>query len=219
LRAQIASIEQENAATKSDLEVRRGTWELATNVLEALRKSEDDVVQLQLEEINPLLQRIYSRIDPNPVFRTVSLVSTFLKGRGHLNPQVMDSATNARSNSPEQVLSSSQVNALALSLFVALNFGLPKLPLNALLMDDPLQSLDEISLLGVADLLRRAKPARQLLISTHDERFVGLLQRKLRPTQSDERVLTITLSGWSRRGPDVEISVAKPDLQPMRIAV
>ncbi len=219
LRAQIASIEVENATTKSDLEARRGTWELATNVLEALRKSEDEVVQLQLEEINPLLQRIYSRIDPNPVFRTVALVSTFLKGRGHLNPQVMDSATNALSNSPEQVLSSSQVNALALSLFVALNFGLPRRPLNALLMDDPLQSLDEISLLGVADLLRRAKPARQLLISTHDERFVGLLQRKLRPTQSNERVLTITLSGWSRRGPDVEISVAKPDLQPMRIAV
>jgi len=219
LQAQIANIEQETAATKSDLEVRRNTWDLATNILEALRKSEDDVVQLQLEEVNPLLQRIYSRIDPNPVFRTVSLVSAFLKGRGHLNPQVMDSATNARSNSPEQVLSSSQVNALALSLFVALNLGLPKLPLNALLMDDPLQSLDEISLLGVADLLRRAKPTRQLIISTHDERFVGLLQRKLRSTQSDERVLTITLSGWSRRGPNVEISVARPDLQPMRIAV
>jgi DNA repair exonuclease SbcCD ATPase subunit len=219
LQAQVATLEQENTALKSDLEGRRETGQLATSILEGLRESEDDVVQLQLEEINPLLQRIYSRIDPNPVFRNVSLVSSFLKGRGHLSPQVMDSATNASSRSPEQVLSSSQVNALALSLFVALNFGLPKLPFNALLMDDPLQSLDEISLLGVADLLRRAKPIRQLVISTHDERFVSLLQRKLRPTQSNERVLTITLSGWSRHGPEVEFNVAQPDLQPMRIAV
>lgn len=219
LQAQIATLEQENVTLKSDLDARSDTWHLATSILEALRESEDDVVQLQLEEVNPLLQRIYSRIDPNPVFRTVSLVSTFLKGRGHLNPQVMDSATNATSSSPEHILSSSQVNALALSLFVALNLGLPKLPLDALLMDDPLQSLDEISLLGVADLLRRAKPTRQLIVSTHDERFVGLLQRKLRPTQSNERVFTITLSGWSRRGPDVEVKRAQPDLQPMRIAV
>ena len=219
LQATVATYEQENTALKGDLDGRRETWQLATRILEALRESEDDVVQLQLEEINPLLQRIYSRIDPNPVFRTVSLMSAFVQGRGHLNPQVMDSATNAISSSPEQVLSSSQVNALALSLFVALNFGLPKLPLNALLMDDPLQSLDEISLLGVADLLRRAKPTRQLVISTHDERFVGLLQRKLRPTQSSERVVTITLSGWSRQGPTVEFNVAQPDLQPMRIAV
>jgi wobble nucleotide-excising tRNase len=132
---------------------------------------------------------------------------------------VADPSLNVSSNSPEQILSSSQVNALALSLFVSLNFGLPKLPIDALLLDDPLQSLDEINLLGVADLLRRAKPVRQLIVSTHDERFIGLLQRKLRPIQDNERLLTINLSGWSRSGPEVEINSAQPDLQPMRIAV
>jgi DNA repair exonuclease SbcCD ATPase subunit len=219
LRTQIVSLGQESNALKGDLDIRRETWHLATSILEALRESEDDVVRLQLEEINPLLQRIYSRIDPNPVFRNVSLVSNFVRRRGQLNPQVTDSATNARSNVPEQVLSSAQVNALALSLFVALNLGLPQLPLDALLMDDPMQSLDEIGLLGVADLLRRAKPLRQLIISTHEERVVALLQRKLRPAQRNDRMLTITLSGWSRRGPFVEVTAAQADLQPMKIAV
>jgi DNA repair exonuclease SbcCD ATPase subunit len=219
LQSQITVLERENAGLKADLEGRQAAGNLATKILEALRESEDDVVQLQLEEINPLLQRIYSRIDPNPVFRSVSLVSKFLKGRGHLNPKAADPSLNVSSNSPEQILSSSQVNALALSLFVSLNFGLPKLPIDALLLDDPLQSLDEINLLGVADLLRRAKPVRQLIVSTHDERFIGLLQRKLRPIQDNERLLTINLSGWSRSGPEVEINSAQPDLQPMRIAV
>src|SRR5207302_5578140 len=121
-QAQIANLEQGNVALKSDLDARSDTWHLATSILEALRESEDDVVQLQLEEINPLLQRIYSRIDPNPVFRSVSLVSRFLKGRGHLNPKVADPSMNVSSSAPDQVLSSSQVNALALSLFVSLNF-------------------------------------------------------------------------------------------------
>jgi DNA repair exonuclease SbcCD ATPase subunit len=219
LQSQITVLERENAGLKADLEGRQAAGNLATKILEALRESEDDVVQLQLEEINPLLQRIYSRIDPNPVFRSVSLVSKFLKGRGHLNPKVADPSLNVSSTSPEQILSSSQVNALALSLFVSLNFGLPKLPIDALLLDDPLQSLDEINLLGVADLLRRAKPVRQLIVSTHDERFIGLLQRKLRPIQDNERLLMINLSGWSRSGPEVEINSAQPDLQPMRIAV
>jgi hypothetical protein len=219
LRNQHASLELEVATQRREVEERRKVWQLATDILDVLREAEDSVVQLQLEEINPLFQRIYSRIDPNPVFRSVSLVSTFVNRRGHLKPHVSDATTSASCSVPEQVLSSSQVNALALSLFVALNFGLPKLPLRALLMDDPLQSLDEISLLGVVDLLRRAKLSRQLLVSTHDERFVGLLQRKLRSTQSDERMITIILSGWRREGPEVEIVNARPDLRPMRIAV
>ena len=69
---------------------------------------------------------------------------------------------------PAVHLSSSQTNALALSIFLALNLGMARPPLELAILDDPLQSLDDINLLGVVDLLRRCKKRRQLVISTHD---------------------------------------------------
>jgi DNA repair exonuclease SbcCD ATPase subunit len=219
LRSQLSSMEQDIAGMKIDVANRQETWQLGTNALEGLREAELQIVRLQLDEINPLIQRIYSRIDPNPVFRNVSLTSRFLKGQGQLNPLISDATTNTSSERPDQLLSSSQLNAFALSLFAALNLGLPVLPLDALLLDDPLQSLDDVTLLGVADLLRRIKPIRQLVVSTHDHRVAELLQRKLRPATHAQNVRVIGLSGWGRQGPDVEIESVQADRQRLRIAV
>jgi hypothetical protein len=51
-------------------------------------------------------------------------------------------------------LSSSQLNVLAVSAFLALNPGVETLPLNAVALDDPLQSLDDVNLLSLIDLPR-----------------------------------------------------------------
>ena len=63
------------------------------------------------------------------------------------------------------------------------------------------QSLDDVNLLGLIDLLRRLTSTRQLIVSTHDSRFGKLLQRKLRPVADDQRTLVIELEGWGRGGP------------------
>lgn len=95
------------------------------------------------------------------------------------------------------------MNALAVSIFLTLNLALPKLPVETVLLDDPIQSLDDINLLGVIDLLRRTKDRRQLIVSTHDERFGRLLARKLRPAHAAMRTSVIELSSWTRSGPQV----------------
>lgn len=73
-------------------------------------------------------------------------------------------------------------------------------PLSTILLDDPLQSLDDINLLGLIDLLRQTKDQRQLLVSTHDERFGNLLGRKLRPRTAAQRTIVVELEGWTRQG-------------------
>jgi hypothetical protein len=85
----------------------------------------------------------------------------------------------------------------------------------SLLDHDPLQSLDDINLLGLVELLWRAKDRRQLLISTHDRRFGDLLSRKLRPRNEAERTVVIDLDGWSREGPVVATREVKCD--PVRL--
>jgi predicted ATPase len=118
---------------------------------------------------------------------------------------------------PETILSSSQMTALAVAVFLALNLG-ARVPLEAIVLDDPLQSLDDVNLLGLVDLLRRAKEHRQLLISTHDERFGNLLARKLRPGMTSHRTVLIELGDWKRAGPLVRATNVEADSKPLRLA-
>jgi DNA repair exonuclease SbcCD ATPase subunit len=109
------------------------------------------------------------------------------------------------------------MNALAVCMFLSLNLGVSIPPLESAILDDPLQSLDDINLLGLIDLLRRTKDKRQLLVSTHDVRFGNLLARKLRPGSSEQRTVVIELNGWSRTGPIVTTRDVGCDPAPYRL--
>ena len=54
---------------------------------------------------------------------------------------------------------------------------------------------------------------RQLVFSTHDRRFAGLLERKLTPRELDERTLVLEFAGWDRSGPDLEWRYVEPQLE------
>jgi wobble nucleotide-excising tRNase len=118
---------------------------------------------------------------------------------------------------PATVLSSSQLNVLALSTFLALNLAVESLPLHLVVLDDPLQSLDTVNLFGLADLLRRVREVRQVVVSTHDARLASLLARKLRPVDHTQRTRTIALEGWTREGPTVRQEEIGADPSPLRL--
>ena len=202
----------EVATLKSDVGSRTQTGSLASEVIEGLRAATYDVVEAQLSRIEPLLQRIYASVDPHPSFRNARLGARFHYGKGRLAATVDDTVSEITSEQPAQVMSSSQVNALAVSIFLSLNLGVGGLPLDAAILDDPLQTLDDVNLLGLIDLLRRTKDRKQLVVSTHDARFGRLLERKLRPIRASQRTCVIELQGWSRLGPTVtQREVVKED--------
>jgi hypothetical protein len=197
---------------------RNAAGDMAQRVIEGLREAASTVVEQRLQQVEPLLQDIYSRIDPHPAFETGKFLSRVTKGRGLLSTVVHDSQENRSSPHPPLVMSSSQVNALAVSIFLSFNFGVTQPPLASLLLDDPLQCLDDVNLLGLVDLLRRTKDRRQLCVSTHDQRLANLLARKLRPTDTAGRTIVIELVGWQREGPEVHTREIRSDPVPLRLA-
>jgi DNA repair exonuclease SbcCD ATPase subunit len=217
LRREAEALRKDLVERESAIAARNKTGDEAQTVIEALREASSKVVEQRLTEISPLLQSIYARIDPHPAFRLVSFLSRVIRGKGHLATVISDPIENKDSDSPASVLSSSQVNALAVAVFLSLNLGIPAPPLAAAVLDDPLQSLDDINLLGLVDLLRRSKDRRQLLVSTHDARFGALLARKLRPSTPEQRTVVVELEGWSRRGPNVAVREIKSDPVPLRL--
>lgn len=64
-------------------------------------------------------------------------------------------------------MSSGQVSALSLAFFLSLNRVYAKVPL--LLIDDPSQSLDDVNIASLTDLLRCELKHCQLIVSSHEE--------------------------------------------------
>ena len=123
--------------------------------------------------------------------------------RGTSSPVVRDDAAGVDAD-PLIVFSASQANIAALSYFLAMSLGAGERALPFVLLDDPLQSMDDVNVLGFADLCRFLRADRQLVLSTHDRRFANLLRRKLTPRDSRDRTVVHQFRGWDRRGPFVE---------------
>jgi DNA repair exonuclease SbcCD ATPase subunit len=218
VEAELAAVREELQRRVEELRLRQETKDIAEQVLAGLRDATADVVEAELSRIEPLLQRIYAAADPHPAFRAARLLSRMSRGRGRIAARVIDPVSNLTSEAPGSLLSSSQLNVLAVSVFLSLNLGMSSLPLESAILDDPLQSLDDLNLLGLIDVLRRTRERRQLLVSTHDARFGGLLGRKLRPIREGQRTLLIELEGWGRTGPLVRQTEITRDFEPLRIA-
>ena len=217
LEGELASLQAQIAGQESEIASRTATGDLAAEILAALREASSEIVAAELERVSPILQRIYATVDPHPAFRAVHLLTKTVRGRGQLWATIDDATADVTVDEPAKFLSSSQVNVLALSVFLALNLGIDTLPLDVVALDDPLQSLDDVNLLGFVDLLRRMKGRRQIVVSTHDPRFGALLCRKLRPVSAEGRSRFITLEGWTREGPSVIQDDLPRDPKPLRL--
>lgn len=75
-------------------------------------------------------------------------------------------------------MSSGQLSALVLSFTLALNQRYAKHSL--LLVDDPVQTLDEINVAGFVELLRTEFRDRQIIMSTHEDRMSAYFRYKYR---------------------------------------
>lgn len=71
-------------------------------------------------------------------------------------------------------MSSGQLSALSLAFFLSLNKVYAKSPL--VLIDDPAQSLDEINIASLSDLLRCELRNRQLILSSHEDNISSYLR-------------------------------------------
>jgi len=84
---------------------------------------------------------------------------------------------------PSLFFSAAQLNVLSLSIFLAraLHVKYKGTPVQAILIDDPIHSMDSINILSTIDLLRNISVRfdRQIILSTHDENFHELLKMKI----------------------------------------
>jgi len=102
--------------------------------------------------------------------------------------------------SPQAMLSAGNLNTAALTLFFALHLSaVPQLPW--LILDDPVQSMDEMHVAQLAALLRTItrQHQRQVILAIHERPLFDYLSLELGPGRPNDRLITVELSR-ERRG-------------------
>jgi hypothetical protein len=165
------------------LEATLGQLEESSVKLNSLKDKVSDFLLLKINAVfnQKTINEIYRKIDPHPDLKEIKLVPEFNDVKPRLNIYAVDADGNNQVN-PSLYLSSAQINILSLSIFLAKALQNKETMINTIFMDDPIQYLDSINVLSFIDLIRTITTDsaidRQMVISTHDENFFKLLQRK-----------------------------------------
>ena len=122
--------------------------------------------------------------------------------------------TGRKGGNPRAVLSAGNLNTAALTLFLALHLSVkPTLPW--LVIDDPVQSMDEVHIAQFAALLRTLSKQhnRQVIIAVHEKPLFDYLTLELSPAFRDDRLITIGMGRTASGGTIVnyEPITWKPD--------
>ncbi|WP_296739773.1 AAA family ATPase [Mesorhizobium sp.] len=99
---------------------------------------------------------------------------------------------------PGSMLSSGNLNTAALTLFLALHFSVATSRLPWLVLDDPVQSMDELHIAQFAALLRTISrnQHRKIIIAVHEKPLFDYLALELSPSFETDKLLTLEI----RRG-------------------
>lgn len=104
--------------------------------------------------------------------------------------------SGGKGGDPRAMLSAGNLNTAALTLFLALHLSVsPDLPW--LVIDDPVQSMDEVHIAQFTALLRmlaKSNLQRQIIIAVHEKPLFDYLSLELSPAFQNDRLITIELS-------------------------
>lgn len=167
------------------------------------------IVERALERLEPTFAEVFERLNPNPAFTELHARQDVFRNRNQIVPVVRDPEHGVDAN-PLLIFSEGQLNVVALSYFLGMALNAREGALPFLVLDDPLQALDVLAILGFSDLCRRIRDTRQLIVTTHDRRFADVLVRKLSPRQRETRTIVHDFTAWTREGP--VIATREPEL-------
>lgn len=87
-------------------------------------------------------------------------------------------ASNRQGHDIIYTMSSGQLSGISIALLLTLNRIYAENSFRCVLIDDPIQTMDELNITSFVDLLRNDFPEYQFIISTHEEDFSDYMRYK-----------------------------------------
>ncbi|WP_335869193.1 AAA family ATPase [Bacillus sp. 2205SS5-2] len=156
------------------------------------------VVKERLEK-HPIISWVYETINPHPFHKKLHITNTE-RGTNFIGETQLDDKIELYL---DQMFSAAQLNILALSIFLGLGLTQRYSSLNQLFLDDPIQSMDDVNILALIDVIRAIMDSRyndkHIVISTHNEDFAQLVSIKMR----NRGVVQYNITGYTEEGPKI----------------
>lgn len=211
--AQDRVIELEAVAEKQELQLQEEAGELTIRdeIVSAVARVDklsievrNQVLEEQFDTVLPVLQELYLRLRPHAEWQDIA-INFGGQVRASLNLAVGDG------HNPQFLFSSGQRRAAGLAFLLALHLSRPWCRLQSLLLDDPVQHIDDYRALNLVEVLAAVRQTgRQIIVAVEDVALADLLCRRLSVGGSGGRRFEIGVGadGSSR----VEATVDVPPL-------
>ncbi|MBN8974923.1 MAG: AAA family ATPase [Rhizobiales bacterium] len=188
--AETAALQTKSSNQREEAERRIAVAKDLMNKAQGLRT--EKVRQVFNDELNAVWRDLFIRLAPEEEF--VPEFALPSSGNGAVEA-VLETRyrSGGKGGNPRAMLSAGNLNTAALTLFMALNLSVsPALPW--LIIDDPVQSMDDVHIAQFAALLRALKrEGRQVILAVHDRQLFDYLALELSPTFNGDRLITIEL--------------------------
>lgn len=145
------------------------------------------------QSLNDVWRDVFTRLAPSEPFVPAFGIPTTQRAVLKLNLQTIYKSSGT-GGTPAIMLSTGNLNTAALSLFIALHLAVePRLP--CLVLDDPVQSMDEVHVAQFAGMLRVLSKhhRRQTVIAVHERALFEYLALELSPAFPGDKLITIEL--------------------------
>lgn len=153
--------------------------EAARQIDSAAKEVANQVMTEQFDTVMPLLKELYQRLRPHTDWREIE---TDFGGRvrASLNFTVGDG------KNPQFLFSSGQRRAAGIAFLLAIHLSRPWCRLRSLLLDDPVQHIDDYRALNLVEVLSAVRrTGRQVIVAVEDPALADVLCRRLRSTTTE----------------------------------
>ncbi len=202
LKSGLAELESEQLQASADQKRIKAAISAAEGVRSELRKLSDLAVEVRTsvvrevfnESLNKVWNNLFIRLAPEEPFLPAFELPE--NGKGPVEARLITRYRGKdRGGNPKAMLSAGNLNTAALTLFLSLHLSVkPLLPW--LVIDDPVQSMDEIHIAQFAALLRTLSKqrGRQVIIAVHERPLFEYLALELSPASPGDKLITVELA-------------------------
>ena len=154
--------------------------ERAHAIRHAVKRVSGEIVEERLASLTPLMAELYYRLRPHVEWTDINY-----RMRGDIRRFV--SLTIGEDLNPRFMFSSGQRRALGLAFLLAVHLSRQWCHLRTLVLDDPVQHVDDYRALHLAEVLSAIRGSgRQVICTVEDPALARLLTRRLRSADGDE---------------------------------
>lgn len=221
VESEFSEAKQRYEKVKEKIELLSMAKEKAESWLEPLSENLESRVEKTLQRHRLEIERHFKAMIPSPHLFGQVVIRHVQK---RLEIGVLYRHKNEKVGEPFYYLSNAQLNVLALSIFLSLGAKQDWSNLNSLLLDDPVQHLDDLDAVAFLDTIRAVALGRfgrrkQIIISTCDKNLYSLMIRKFRPLESAKLSFSaISLSERGIDGPAINYAYRSSNLESSLIA-